>query len=168
MNYFVTTSIPYVNAEPHIGFGMELVMADVLARYARAHKTPVIFSTGTDEHGGKIIEKLVQKLGMIDDAMDQKPFSPLMVELSSRPRLGKGRAFECFTSPRHEIMGHGPAASLAAGLGDRPCDAPPGSHPWRERAGLRARRREPLEEPALEILRVIFPHRVVADLGDKR
>ncbi len=57
MNYYVTTSIPYVNGEPHVGFAMELVMADVLARYARQQGNKVIFSTGTDEHGGKIAEK---------------------------------------------------------------------------------------------------------------
>lgn len=60
-NFFVTTSIPYVNAEPHIGFGMELVAADVLARYARQQGNTVIFSTGTDEHGGKIAEKAAEK-----------------------------------------------------------------------------------------------------------
>ncbi|MCA9327412.1 class I tRNA ligase family protein, partial [Candidatus Saccharibacteria bacterium] len=32
MKYFVTTSIPYVNGEPHLGHAMEFVMADVLAR----------------------------------------------------------------------------------------------------------------------------------------
>ncbi|MDB5164272.1 MAG: methionyl-tRNA synthetase [Candidatus Saccharibacteria bacterium] len=57
MNYFVTTSIPYVNGEPHVGFALELLQADVLARYARAQKMPTLFSTGTDEHGGKIAEK---------------------------------------------------------------------------------------------------------------
>lgn len=56
-NYYVTTSIPYVNGDPHIGFAMELIMADVLARHARAKKVPVIFSTGTDEHGTKVAEK---------------------------------------------------------------------------------------------------------------
>lgn len=59
-NFYVTTSIPYVNSEPHIGFGMELVMADVLARYMRQYKTPVIYATGTDEHGGKIAEKAAE------------------------------------------------------------------------------------------------------------
>jgi methionyl-tRNA synthetase len=59
-NFYVATSIPYINSEPHIGFGMELVMADVLARHASAQKTPVLFSTGTDEHGGKIIEKATE------------------------------------------------------------------------------------------------------------
>jgi methionyl-tRNA synthetase len=57
MNYYVTTSIPYVNGEPHIGFAMELLQADVMARAARSKNTPVIFSTGTDEHGGKVAQK---------------------------------------------------------------------------------------------------------------
>jgi methionyl-tRNA synthetase len=57
MNYYVTTSIPYVNGEPHLGHAFEFVMADVLARVARAEGKPVIFSTGTDEHGGKIADK---------------------------------------------------------------------------------------------------------------
>lgn len=57
MNYYITTSIPYVNAPPHIGFALELIMADVLARSARAQGKPTLYSTGTDEHGGKIEEK---------------------------------------------------------------------------------------------------------------
>ncbi len=56
-NYYVTTSIPYVNGEPHLGHAMEFIMADVLARRARQQGENVIFSTGTDEHGGKIAEK---------------------------------------------------------------------------------------------------------------
>ncbi|HSX47850.1 MAG TPA: methionine--tRNA ligase [Patescibacteria group bacterium] len=55
--YYVTTAIPYVNAEPHIGFAMELITADVLARRASLAGSEVIFSTGTDEHGGKISDK---------------------------------------------------------------------------------------------------------------
>lgn len=58
--FYVTTSIPYVNSEPHIGFGMELVYADVLARYMREYKKTVLFTTGTDEHGGKIAEKAAE------------------------------------------------------------------------------------------------------------
>lgn len=60
MNYYVTTSIPYVNGEPHVGFAFELVIADALARYARQHGQKVIFTTGTDEHGGKIGEKAAE------------------------------------------------------------------------------------------------------------
>jgi methionyl-tRNA synthetase len=32
---YITTTIPYVNARPHLGFALELVQADVLARYHR-------------------------------------------------------------------------------------------------------------------------------------
>lgn len=59
-NFYVTTSIPYVNSEPHIGFAMELVQADVLARYARQQGLTTLFVTGTDEHGGKIAEKAAE------------------------------------------------------------------------------------------------------------
>ncbi|HUD20835.1 MAG TPA: methionine--tRNA ligase [Candidatus Saccharimonadales bacterium] len=53
---YITTSIAYINAEPHIGFLLELVSADVLARYARFiyGDDKVFFLTGTDEHGLKI------------------------------------------------------------------------------------------------------------------
>ena len=57
MKYYVTSSIPYVNAEPHIGFGLELIMADALARRARQDGKMVLFSTGTDEHGIKVAQK---------------------------------------------------------------------------------------------------------------
>lgn len=60
MNYYVATSIPYVNGDPHIGHGLELIYADVLARAARAQNKPVIFSTGTDEHGTKVAEKAAE------------------------------------------------------------------------------------------------------------
>ncbi len=59
-NFYVTTSIPYINGEPHIGFGLEITIADVIARYARQQGNNVIFTTGTDEHGGKIEEKATE------------------------------------------------------------------------------------------------------------
>lgn len=62
-NFYVTTSIPYINGEPHLGHAMEFVIADALARYARAQKKPTVYTTGTDEHGSKIAEKAAE-LGM--------------------------------------------------------------------------------------------------------
>jgi methionyl-tRNA synthetase len=56
-NFYVTTSIPYVNGEPHVGHALEFIMADVLARAARQRGDTVIFSTGTDEHGTKVAQK---------------------------------------------------------------------------------------------------------------
>jgi len=52
--FFITTSIAYTNASPHLGFALELIQADVLARYHRALEEKVFFLTGTDEHGQKI------------------------------------------------------------------------------------------------------------------
>ena len=50
---FVTTSIPYVNARPHVGHALELVQADVLARYYRLRGHDVRLQTGTDENALK-------------------------------------------------------------------------------------------------------------------
>lgn len=69
--YYVTTSLPYVNGEPHLGHAMEFVMGDVLARYARQQGSEVIFSTGTDEHGGKIAEK-AEELKLTPKALADK------------------------------------------------------------------------------------------------
>lgn len=52
--FFVTTSIPYANAGPHIGNILDPLIADVLARYRRIKGEEVRFLVGTDEHGAKI------------------------------------------------------------------------------------------------------------------
>jgi methionyl-tRNA synthetase len=54
--FYITTSIAYANAFPHIGFALESVQADVLARYNRKLGKDVFFLTGTDEHGRKVAE----------------------------------------------------------------------------------------------------------------
>lgn len=51
--FYITTSIMYTNAPPHIGFALELVQADAVARYRRMMGDEVRFLTGTDEHGTK-------------------------------------------------------------------------------------------------------------------
>src|SRR5688572_27729666 len=61
MKYYIATSIAYVNAEPHVGYGLELLQADVLARAARQRGDEVVFCTGTDEHGTKIAQKAAEK-----------------------------------------------------------------------------------------------------------
>src|SRR5262245_46387731 len=46
---FVSTAIPYVNSSPHIGFALELVLADVIARHSR----PSHFISGSDDNSLK-------------------------------------------------------------------------------------------------------------------
>ena len=59
--FYVTTSIAYVNAAPHIGYALELVYADALARFMQLRGCDVRFVTGTDEHGQKIARKAAEQ-----------------------------------------------------------------------------------------------------------
>ncbi|MFA6190529.1 MAG: methionine--tRNA ligase [Candidatus Staskawiczbacteria bacterium] len=60
--FYITTSIPYTNASPHIGFALEIIQADVLARWHRQLGEDVFFLTGTDEHGIKTL-RVAKELG---------------------------------------------------------------------------------------------------------
>lgn len=69
-NFYITTTIPYVNADPHIGFALELVQSDAIARYQRLVGREVFFSTGTDEHGQKIWEASQKEGKNVQDYVD--------------------------------------------------------------------------------------------------
>src|SRR4030042_1078391 len=56
-NFYITTTLPYVNDEPHIGFALEIIQADVIARYRTLLGNEVFFNTGTDDNGLKIYKK---------------------------------------------------------------------------------------------------------------
>jgi methionyl-tRNA synthetase len=58
--FYITTTLPYVNAAPHIGFALEIVQADVIARARRAAGDEVLLNTGTDEHGVKIYRNALE------------------------------------------------------------------------------------------------------------
>ncbi|MBI2415360.1 MAG: methionine--tRNA ligase [Candidatus Kerfeldbacteria bacterium] len=53
MKFYLTTAIPYVNAQPHIGHALELVQADVMARYHRIIGDDTYFLSGVDENSTK-------------------------------------------------------------------------------------------------------------------
>jgi methionyl-tRNA synthetase len=52
---YITTTIPYVNARPHLGHALELVQADVLARYHRSVGEQVRLQAGTDDNSLKSV-----------------------------------------------------------------------------------------------------------------
>lgn len=54
--FYIATAIPYVNDKPHLGHALLHLYGDVLARYHRQLGDEVLFSAGTDEHGGKVAE----------------------------------------------------------------------------------------------------------------
>ena len=61
--FYITTTLAYVNSNPHIGFAMEFIRADMIARYKKLQGFDVFFNTGTDEHGLKIFRN-AEKLGI--------------------------------------------------------------------------------------------------------
>ena len=60
-NIYITTTLPYVNAPPHIGFALEIIQADAWVRAQRLLGNDVVFNTGTDEHGQKIYQNAVEQ-----------------------------------------------------------------------------------------------------------
>ena len=59
--FYITTTLPYVNSDPHLGFALEMVQADAIARYHKLLGKEVFFNTGTDEHGIKVYRKAEQE-----------------------------------------------------------------------------------------------------------
>jgi len=82
-NFYLTTTLPYVNAKPHIGFALEIIQADAIVRYQKMLGKDVFYNTGTDEHGQKIYTK-AQEAGMdtqsyVDGfAMEFRKLGPLL------------------------------------------------------------------------------------------
>lgn len=69
--FYITTTLPYVNADLHIGHALEFVRADVIARYKKLFGFDVFFNTGTDEHGMKIYEKALAKNKSAKEFVDE-------------------------------------------------------------------------------------------------
>jgi methionyl-tRNA synthetase len=97
--YYIATAIPYVNARPHLGHAILHVYADALARYHRQQGEDVLFSSGTDEHGGKIAEA-AEKAGVTP----QQHVDTISTSFKDGlEKLGiSNDAFVRTTDPRHE------------------------------------------------------------------
>src|SRR4249919_3638337 len=54
--YYLTTAIAYPNGQPHIGHAYEAIATDAIARFMRLDGYDVLFLTGTDEHGIKMLQ----------------------------------------------------------------------------------------------------------------
>ncbi len=80
--FYITTAIPYVNASPHIGFALELVQTDVIARYKRLIGYDVFFLTGTDENAQKNA-LAAEKIGLpVKELVDKNAM--LFIELTKQ------------------------------------------------------------------------------------
>ncbi len=68
---YITTAIPYVNGNPHLGHVMDYLLADTLCRYMMSKGVKVRFQAGTDEHGNKIYKKSIEAGIPVQDFVDQ-------------------------------------------------------------------------------------------------
>jgi len=70
---YITTTLPYVNAEPHVGHALEFVQADAISRYFKSKlgNENVFFNVGTDEHGLKIYRKAKEEGLEIKEFVDK-------------------------------------------------------------------------------------------------
>ena len=69
--FYLTTAIPYVNANPHCGHALEYVVADVIHRYQELIGSEVMFSSGADENAIKNVQA-AEKAGMEPSAFLDK------------------------------------------------------------------------------------------------
>jgi methionyl-tRNA synthetase len=96
---YLTTTLPYVNADPHVGHALEFVQADAFARYRRLIGDEVFFNTGTDEHGQKILEA-AQKAGQ-----DAKTYTDHYAEEFTKLGRALDLSYDAFirtTEPHHK------------------------------------------------------------------
>ena len=69
--FYLTTTLPYVNAPLHMGHALEFIRADVIARHKKLNGFDIFFNTGTDEHGQKIFDKANEKKMTVQEFVDQ-------------------------------------------------------------------------------------------------
>ena len=96
---YLTTTLPYVNADPHIGFALEIVHADAYARYRRLSGDEVFFNTGTDEHGVKIYRQALAA------KKDPQAFTDEYAAKFDRLKEGLNLSYDNFirtTDPKHK------------------------------------------------------------------
>ncbi len=97
--FYITTTLPYVNAEPHIGFALEIVQADVIARYFRQQGYEVFFNTGVDEHGLKVFRKIKE------EKLEPQAYCDICVKKYEKLKEALNLSYDSFirTTDQHHI-----------------------------------------------------------------
>ena len=97
--FYITTSIDYVNASPHLGHALEKVQADAIARYQRLLDKEVYFLTGTDEHGIKIVRSAQSANKDVKSFIDEN--SAKVVELIKKLNISNNDFIRTSDKNRH-------------------------------------------------------------------
>jgi len=98
--FYLTTTLPYVNSNPHLGFALEIIQADIIARYHALQGDEVFFNTGVDEHGVKIYRK-AQEEGKEPQAYVDE-YAEKFKQLKDRLNLFPELHFIRTTDPHHK------------------------------------------------------------------
>ena len=96
---YLTTSIPYVNARPHLGHALEFVQADVLARHRRLRGDQVRLLTGTDDNALKNVTAARAAGVPVTDFV--RTNGDAFVRLVDRLGVGYDDAIRTGSDPRH-------------------------------------------------------------------
>jgi methionyl-tRNA synthetase len=97
--FYVTTAIPYVNGDPHLGHALELVQADVLARHRRLRGDAVRFLTGTDDNALKNVDAAVAAGVPVARFVAER--GQRFVDLAAPLQLSPDDLIRTSTDPRH-------------------------------------------------------------------
>jgi methionyl-tRNA synthetase len=97
--FYVTTAIPYVNGDPHLGHALELVQADVLARHRRLRGEEVRFLSGTDDNALKNVDAALAAGRPVAEFVAEK--AERFVELAGLLQLSNDDFIRTSTDPRH-------------------------------------------------------------------
>lgn len=84
--FYLTAAIPYVNAKPHIGYAMELLQADAIARFRALLGDEVLYLTGSDENALKNVQAAEKENKNVQEFVDEnaKKFEKLIKDLNVR------------------------------------------------------------------------------------
>lgn len=98
---YITTTIPYVNARPHLGFALELVQADVLARFHRRRGDRVRLQTGTDDNSLKNVLAAESAGVPVQEFVDRN--AAAFIALSGPLDLSFDDVIRTSRDPRHRV-----------------------------------------------------------------
>jgi methionyl-tRNA synthetase len=97
--FYITTAIPYVNGDPHLGHALELVQADVLARHRRLRLDDVRFLSGTDDNALKNVDAALAAGLTVAEFVAEK--AQRFVDLAPSLQLSNDDFIRTSTDPRH-------------------------------------------------------------------
>lgn len=97
--FYITTAIPYVNGDPHLGHALEFVQADVLARHRRLRGDDVRFLSGTDDNALKNVDAAIAAGRPVAEFVAEK--AQRFVDLTKPLQLSNDDFIRTRTDPRH-------------------------------------------------------------------